>query len=89
MSRTDPRGCTFSMKCFEHKTTAAAPSVICEQSLTLSGVAMGRSMSLVVQARSNVRPVVAHPGERVQPRVCAIFHGGSFRPNKSSPASQS
>ena len=49
MSRTDPRGCTFSMKCFEHKTTAAAPSVICEQSLTLSGVAMSRLMSLAVR----------------------------------------
>jgi hypothetical protein len=84
MSRTDPRGCTFSMKCFEHKTTAAAPSVICEQSLTLSGVAMGRSMSLVVQARSKCELVVADLGERVQPRVCA-----TFRPNKSSPASQS
>jgi hypothetical protein len=49
MSRTDPRGCTFSMKCFEHKTTAAAPSVICEQSLTLSGGAMSRLMSLAVR----------------------------------------
>jgi hypothetical protein len=49
MSRTAPRGCTLSMKCFEHKTTAAAPSVICEQSLTLSGGAMSRLMSLAVR----------------------------------------
>jgi hypothetical protein len=73
------------MKCFEHKTTAAAPSVICEQSLTLSGVAMGRSMSLVVQARSNVSPSSRFRANGFS----AIFHGGSFRPNKSSPASQS